>query len=243
MAWYQDWFNTDFYHQLHTERKKEEKDAFISRLLGKLQPVAGSRLLDAVCGRGRHTSRLAEAGLDVNGIDLSMENISYAQQFERENLHFSMHDLRLPVWVNYFDHAFHLEPFGYYATRREMDDAMHTLAAGLKIGGTLVMDQPNMHYQEAHIVPHEIIQQGATKFEINRWQDELYFFKRIIVSAPGMSQPKEFTEKWMKLSFGDVTDMLSFQKMQVREVYGTYQLEPYHIYQTPRMIVIAKKMG
>ena len=240
MAWYQEWFSSAFYHQLYAEGAAE-KDAFTNRLLQYLKPPQHSRLLDASCGRGRCTQTLAAAGYDVNGIDGSLENIGYAQQFEKENLFFSMHDLRLPFWVNYFDYAFHLAPFGYYPTRREHDDAFHTLAAGLKTGGCLVIDQTNLHYQEDRMVPHSIVTKEETTYEINCWQDEASFHKRIMISGRGSNQ--EVMEKWMKLSFGDITDMLSFQKMQVSEVFGNYQLHPYHIRQTPRMIVVAKKMS
>jgi hypothetical protein len=40
---------------------------------------------------------------------------------------------------------------------------------------------------------------------------------------------------------GDFTDMLSFQKMQVSEVFGDYELNGYDVRKTPRLIVIAKK--
>jgi hypothetical protein len=37
--------------------------------------------------------------------------------------------------------------------------------------------------------------------------------------------------------------MLSFQKMQVVEVYGDYDLNSYDVRKTPRMIIIAKKIS
>lgn len=242
MAWYQDWFSSPFYHQLYFEQE-QEASRLIPNLLACLKPAPGSRLLDAACGRGQTSIRLADAGFDVNGVDGSMDTIRYAQQFQRDQLSFAMHDLRLPFWVNYFDLAFHLAPFGYYATRREHDDAIHTLAAGLKTGGYLVMNNRNAHYEEDHLVPHEIKQVEETSFEINRWQDDQYFFKRIRITGPRINEPLEYTEQWMKLSFGDINDMLSFQKMQVTNVYGNNELHPYHVRQSPAMVVIAKKMG
>ena len=242
MAWYQDWFSSPYYDHLYAERVQESLH-LIPNLMAYLKPAAGSRLLDAACGKGRTSVLLADAGFDVNGVDLSMDTIRYAQQFQRDLLSFAMHDLRLPFWVNYFDIAFHLRPFGYYATRREHDDAAHTLAAGLKTGGYLVMNNRNVHYEEDHLVPHEIKQAGDLSFEINRWQDDQYFFRRILVSGAGMATPVEHTEQWMKLGFGDINDMLSFQKMQVTKVFGDKDLQPYHVRHSPAMVVIARKMG
>lgn len=242
MAWYQDWFSSPYYHQLYAEQDLAASK-LIPKLLAYLKPGPESRLLDAACRKGRSSIQLADVGFDVNGIDGSMDTIRYAQQFQRDHLSFAMHDLRLPFWVNYFDFAFHLTPFGYYATRREHDDAMHTLAAGLKTGGYLVMNNRNAHYEEDHLVPHEIKTMEDTSFEINRWQDDQYFFKRILISGPNLKQPLEYTEQWMKLSFGDINDMLSFQKMQVTKVFGDTDLQPYHVRQSPGMVVIARKMG
>jgi hypothetical protein len=45
-----------------------------------------------------------------------------------------------------------------------------------------------------------------------------------------------------KFSLGDFTDMLSFQKMQVTEVFGDYNLSAYDVRKTPRMIIVAKKI-
>ena len=65
----------------------------------------------------------------------------------------------------------------------------------------------------------------------------------MIISDPALEQPLEFTEKVAKFSLGDFTDMLSFQKMQVVEVFGDYDLNRYHVTNTPRMIIIARKGG
>jgi len=55
--------------------------------------------------------------------------------------------------------------------------------------------------------------------------------------------PEEHTERVAKFSLGDFTDMLSFQNMQVIEVFGDYKLNPYDVRKTPRLIIIARKNG
>jgi hypothetical protein len=37
--------------------------------------------------------------------------------------------------------------------------------------------------------------------------------------------------------------MLAFQGLQVKEVFGDYALGPYHVSQTPRMIMVAEKIA
>ncbi|HEX2606176.1 MAG TPA: class I SAM-dependent methyltransferase [Flavisolibacter sp.] len=240
--WYKDWFNSPFYHKLYFERDEKEAQLFITRLVEHLQPPPGSRMLDVACGRGRHSKFLASKGYDVTGIDLSFDSIQYAKQFEKENLHFFQHDMRLPSWVNYFDYAFNFfTSFGYFNTRREHDDAVRTVAQSLKPEGRLLFDFLNVHFVEDRLVHNEHKKIAETEYEIHRWQDEGYFYKKIIVRDPSLKEPFEHTEKVAKFSLGDFTDMLSFQEMQVTEVFGNYELQPYDIRKTPRMIVLAEK--
>ena len=240
--WYRAWFNSPFYHKLYFERDEKEAKQFIHHLLHHLKPSPGSLMLDAACGKGRHSKILASAGYEVTGIDLSPDSISYAKQFEKENLHFYLHDMRLPFWVNYFDYAFNFfTSFGYFSTRREHDNAIRTLAGSLKPKGILLFDYLNVHYSENHFVPNEIKTIDDITYNIHRWQDENHFYKKITITGPLVTTPSEFTEKVAKFSVGDFTDMLSYHKMQVTGVFGDYNLNAYDVQKTPRMIILAKK--
>jgi SAM-dependent methyltransferase len=241
--WYKDWFNSEYYHKLYFERDENEAQQFIDRLLQHLSPAQNSLMLDIACGRGRHSKFMAAKGFDVTGIDISGESIDYAKQFENENLHFFQHDMRLPSWINYFDYAFNFfTSFGYFNTQREHDDAMRTISESLKPTGTLLFDYLNVHYIEDRLVHNEEKQIGETHYSIHRWHDDKYFYKKIILTDSKLDKPFEFREKVAKFSLGDFTDMLSFQKMQVTEVFGDYKLNSYHVRNTPRMIIVAKKV-
>lgn len=240
--WYVEWFNSPYYHQLYLERNEAEATLFINKLLDCLKPAPGSRILDAACGRGRHSRILASLGYNVTGIDLAPDSIAYAKQSESENLNFYIHDIRLPFWINYFDFAFSFfTSFGYFRTRREHDDAIRTLGGSLKPGGILMIDYLNVHYAEEHLVHNETKQIGSTIYEIHRWHDDTHFFKKIMITDPSLTEPIAFTEKIAKFSLGDFTDMLSYQLLQVQDVFGDYELSPYHLKNTPRLIIIARK--
>ncbi|WP_121355392.1 class I SAM-dependent methyltransferase [Flavisolibacter nicotianae] len=240
--WYKDWFNSTFYHQLYFNRDEKEAQNFINTLLSRLNPPRESRMLDVGCGRGRHARFLASKGFDVTGIDLSYNSIQDAKQHETDNLHFYRHDMRLPFWINYFDYAFNFfTSFGYFPTRREHDDAIRTIAQCLKPGGRILIDFLNVHYAEEHLQHNEVKIINDTEYEIHRWHDTDHFFKRIIVRDASMKEPVEFTEKVAKFNLGDFTDMLSFQKLQVEDVFGDYSLQPYDVKTTPRLIILARK--
>jgi SAM-dependent methyltransferase len=240
--WYKDWFNSSYYHKLYFDRDDAEAQGFISQLIDHLQPATGSSMLDVACGRGRHARFLSSKGFDVTGIDISFDSIAYAKQFETDTLHFYQHDMRLPSWINYFDYAFNFfTSFGYFNTRREHDDAVRTIAQSVKPGGILLFDYLNVHYVEERLVHNEVKKIDSTEYEIHRWHDDAFFYKRIIVNDDSLREPIDYTERVAKLSLGDFTDMLSFQKMQVTEVFGNYELNGYDVKKTPRLIVVAKK--
>lgn len=241
-AWYKDWFNSPFYHKLYFDRDEQEAEAFIKKLVAHLQPAPGSRMLDVACGKGRHSKTLASMGYTVTGIDISADSIAYARQFENDHLDFFVHDMRLPFYANYFDLAFNFfTSFGYFKTRREHDDAIRTIAQSLKKGGRLVMDYLNVHYAEERLVPQEEKKVDNTHYSIHRWDDETHFYKKITVSDATLKEPLVYTEKVAKFSLGDFTDMLSFQGLQVQEVFGDYSFSHYDVRKTARLIIIAGK--
>lgn len=53
-------------------------------LLARLQPIAGRRILDAGCGLGLWTRRLARVGADVTGVDLLVDHVSEARRRVKE---------------------------------------------------------------------------------------------------------------------------------------------------------------
>ena len=155
--WYKNWFNSPFYHKLYFERDENEAKNFIKKLVDRFNPPAGSRMLDIACGKGRHSKILASYGFDVTGFDISVDSIQEANCFASEQLHFFVHDMRLPFWVNYYDFAFNFfTSFGYFLTRREHDDAIRTIAASIKKGGTVLFDYLNVHYAEEHFIHNEV---------------------------------------------------------------------------------------
>lgn len=241
-AWYKDWFNSTFYHKLYFDRDEQEAEAFIKKLVQHLQPAPGSRMLDVACGKGRHSKTLASMGYTVTGIDISADSIAYARQFENDHLDFFVHDMRLPFYANYFDLAFNFfTSFGYFKTRREHDDAIRTIAQSLKKGGRLVIDYLNVHYAEERLVHREEKEIDGTHYSIHRWDDETHFYKKITVSDATLKEPLVYTEKVAKFSLGDFTDMLSFQGLQVQEVFGDYDFNSYDVRKTARLIIVAEK--
>jgi 2-polyprenyl-3-methyl-5-hydroxy-6-metoxy-1,4-benzoquinol methylase len=60
--WFENWFDSPYYHVLYKHRNHQEAKAFINKLVLHLAPVPKAVFLDKACGRGRHTAHLAKKG-------------------------------------------------------------------------------------------------------------------------------------------------------------------------------------
>jgi len=240
--WFREWFNSPYYHQLYFEHNEKEARLFIDRLVNHLAPDPGSLMLDVACGRGRHARVLADKGFDVTGIDIAPDSITFAKQFEHGHLHFFEHDMRLPFWINYFNYAFNFfTSFGYFKTYRENQNAIRTISQSLKKGGTVMIDYLNAHYAEDHFIHKSQKEINGVTYLLTKWYDESHFFKRIVIEDEKRKEPLEFVERVAKFSLGDFNEMFSFHQLQMQNVYGDYELNPYHVKNSPRLIMIAKK--
>lgn len=240
--WFKDWFNSPYYHQLYFNRDEKEAAAFIDKLIALLQPPPLSVMLDVACGKGRHSIHLAEKGFDVTGIDISEDSIKEALLHEKENLHFYLHDMRLPFRINYYDYAFNFfTSFGYFNSSREHDNAIRTIAQSVKQGGCFVMDYLNVHYAEDHLVHQFEKEIDGVNYFITKWFDETHFYKKIQVEDDALKAPLVYTEKVAKFSLGDFTEMFAYHGLQIQDVYGDYNFGGYDVKRSPRLIMIAKK--
>jgi len=241
--WFKDWFNSPYYHQLYFNRDEQEAAKFIDTLIIHLKPSPGDLMLDVACGKGRHAVHLAEKGFDVTGIDLSEDSINEALLQERENLHFYLHDMRLPFRINYYNYAFNFfTSFGYFATRREHDNSIRTIAQSLKQNGCFVMDYLNVHYAEDHLIHQFDKEIDGVNYFITKWFDETHFYKKITVEDEALEEPLIYREKVAKFSLGDFTEMFAYQGLQIQEVFGDYNFGKYDVKKSPRLIMIARKI-
>ncbi|HEX8460321.1 MAG TPA: class I SAM-dependent methyltransferase [Segetibacter sp.] len=234
------WINSPYYAQYHQD-EQEQRSSFVKALIDRISPAQHSKILEVGCGAGANSRFISQQGFDVTGIDFSFEAISKAKEYETDNLHFFQHDIRLPFWINYFDYAVNLfTAFGRYVTLREHNNALRVIAQSLNSGGLFVLDYFNIGYKQNLVKEKEEKTIDNLHFEINNWQDEENFHKKIKVIENGFLKDT-FTDKLVKFSLEDLTGMLSQQNLQVQKVYGDYNFNNYNVTNSPRLIIIAKK--
>ena len=241
--WFRLWFSSPYYDLLYQNRNNEEAANLIDKLTTYLQIPEHSYILDAACGKGRHSIALAAKGFDVTGIDLCPTAITEAKKSESDNLHFYVHDIRLPFYINYFNYAFNFfTSFGYFKTMREHNDAMRTIAQSLRPNGVFVLDYLNAHVAQQHLQFKETKKINDVVFDIERRSDDMYFYKRIHVEDASAHVNETFTERVEKFSLADFESMFSRQGLQIAHVFADYDLNAFDEKSSSRMIMISKKI-
>ena len=71
MNWFENWFDSKYYHILYKSRDNKEAELFINNLVSYLRLKKDSKIIDVGCGKGRHATYLSFLGFNVTGIDLS----------------------------------------------------------------------------------------------------------------------------------------------------------------------------
>jgi SAM-dependent methyltransferase len=238
--WFYDWFNSPYYHLLYNKRDNAEAEYFVNNLCAHLKPPPHSRLFDIACGRGRFSVYLNKHGYDVTGIDLSVESIRYARQFENDTLHFFAHDMRQLSYCNYFDMAFNLfTSFGYFKTDEEHVRTLTNFNRSLKPGGRLVLDYFNTNKVIDCLVPEETKIVNGIDFHIRKSINGNKIIKNIAFEDKNKSYT--FNEMVSAFTLDDFRRFFEQSGFEIITNFGNYSLEKFDSNHSDRLIFICKK--
>jgi len=242
--WFKTWFDTNWYHKLYSYRNEREAGSFLQKLIAELVLDPNSRIVDVGCGTGRHSKFLAGYGFKVTGFDLSPSSIREAKKMESLNLRFLVHDMRMHFGSEIFDTVLNLfTSFGYFNIEEENEMVIANMATALKPGGKLVIDYLNIKFSDQNLIPSEQKEIDGIMYYITRWTDEKFFYKRIRVGDNQIPIPMEYTEQVRRFTLDDFERMFKAIDLELDTVYGDYQLNNYDKSNSPRLIMIARKVG
>lgn len=238
--WFENWFDSPFYHILYKNRDENEAKKFISNLVDFLKPNDYDVFVDVACGKGRHAMYLNSLGYNVDGFDLSENSIIKAKLKETDTLHFYTNDIRLPLKSEHYNYAFNLfTSFGYFDDENDNQKSINAIAESLKNTGTLVLDFMNSHKVINSLVRTETKEIDGIKFNIKR----NYINEHIIKDINFVADNKEyhFQEKVKAISLTDFEKYFDKANLSIDGVFGDYSLNEFNIENSDRLILIATK--
>lgn len=238
--WFADWFDSPYYHILYKNRDYTEAELFLNNVISFLNMPSGSPVIDLACGKGRHSVFLNKAGFEVVGVDLSANSIQYAKQFENQNLHFDVADLRTFKTNIQFDYGFNLfTSFAYFKSDQENQQVLNSFNACLKPDGVLLLDFFNAEKIKKMQSYSETKTIDGITFHLHKIIDDKKVTKRIEFNA----EDKEYyyQEEVQLLNLPDFETLFAQTGFSILNVFGNYNLEPYQAETSDRLIFIAKK--
>ena len=238
--WFEEWFNSPYYHLLYANRSEAEAENFIKRISEHLQIPNGAKVLDVACGKGRHSKTLAKLGFDVTGIDLSENSIDEARKFNCSNMRFDVWDMRKTYKANAFDFVFNLfSSFGYFEDERDDYACIDAFYENLKPGGTLILDYMNTECAVKNMKPREIVQRDDIQFHIQKKLEMGFIKKKIEFLADGENYT--FEEQLKVINQFKFTKMLEDCGFEIQHFFGDYELNEFNPASSMRLIFAAKK--
>ncbi|PHK15690.1 methyltransferase, partial [Nostoc linckia z15] len=197
-----------------------------------------ARILDLACGKGRHSVYLNELGFDVTGADLSENSIAEARKHENDKLHFTVHDMRLPMPTKY-DAIFNLfTSFGYFDNDADNLATLKAICKSLTEYGFAVIDFMNVDHVIKNLVPSEVKTVDGITFNIKRYVKDGHIFKEIDFEDEGKAF--HFTERVQALRLEDFEALMDEAGIYLLDVFGDYKLRKFYRNESERLIMIFK---
>ncbi|GAB1532877.1 MULTISPECIES: class I SAM-dependent methyltransferase [Brevibacillus] len=242
----EEWFERSFredYVLVYRHRDDSAADGEIANLLERLPVKDTGRVLDLCCGSGRHSRALARRGYEVVGVDLSPVLLQLAEeQNTYPQLSFARCDMRDIPFREEFDIVVNLfTSFGYFSTDEENTNVIRNMAQALKTKGEVVIDFLNAAYVIDNLVPHSTKEVSGMLIKEERWVQDGFVKKRILISDESSNEPREYMEQVRLFSAEQMIAMLTEAGFEKIQVFGNYLFEEYVAHESPRMIFYAVK--
>lgn len=242
----EEWFERSFredYVLVYRHRDDSAADGEIANLLERLPIKDTGRVLDLCCGSGRHSRALARRGYEVVGVDLSPVLLQLAEeQNSYPQLSFARCDMRDIPFRDEFDIVVNLfTSFGYFSSDAENAKVVSNMAQALKVHGEVIIDYLNPAYVKENLVPHSTKEVAGMSIKEERWIQDGFVKKRIMVTDEQSDEPREYLEQVRLFRVEQMTAMLEEAGFGQIQVFGDYLFREYEAALSPRMIFYAIK--
>ena len=245
MSWFEDWFNTPYYHILYKDRDFVEAESFITNLTNNLQLPQHSKIIDLACGKGRHSVFLNKLGYNVLGVDLSTESISFAQKdFGKEHLQFKIHDMRNELYpdvsLEKVNAVFNLfTSFGYFENYEDNFKVFEAVKQQIKSHGIFVLDYLNAEKVVSTMIPYEEKLIDGVLFKITKSVENGFIKKEIDFTDKG--ETFHFEEFVRLIYFNDFKKIYETEGFELDKAFGNYNLDAFDEKTSDRLILVLRK--
>lgn len=238
--WFEEWFDSPYYHILYKDRDNKEAQQFITNLITYLKPSKIDFFLDVACGKGRHSIFIDQLGYQVDAFDLSENSIAIAKNQANKNIKFYVNDIRTPLKLNHYNFVLNLfTSFGYFEEESDNQLAINAMAKSLKQGGILVLDFMNCNKVVKKLEKQEIKRVDNICFNISKSFNNGFILKNIDFVVKG--NVYSFQEKVKALNLNQFKHYFNTANLKIEGIFGDYCLNDFDEDNSERLIIVAKK--
>lgn len=237
--WFEDWFNTPYYHILYKHRDDQEAHKFIDNLVERYDIHSSHKVLDVACGKGRFAKYISLVGCDVTGIDISLSNIELASEFSKDNLTFIRRDMRNLGLNSQFDYVLNMfTSFGYFDKEEDNLQAIKSMVEALKPNGVFVLDFFNTEKVKNELPLSQTIEIEGINFSIHKYIVSGYIIKDIRFTHN--NEYFHFQERVQALTKNNFIAYFEEVNLSDIQLFGDYDFNPWTV-SSDRTIFIARK--
>ena len=240
MNWFENWFDSKYYHILYQNRDNNEASLLIDNILKKFTPHKDAYFLDLGCGTGRHAIHLNQEGFKVDGFDLSKKSLEIANKHSNDKLQFHHKDMRFFDVKNKYDFILNLfTSFGYFEGEHENEKILKNIERSLKINGIFILDFLNAKKTIQELQEFEEKNISNINFKIHKTYDNHFIYKKI--SITDKKQTFRFTEKVQLLNKEHFIKYLKNLNMNLLYTFGDYNLNNFNPLLSERLLLVFQK--
>ncbi len=222
------------------------------------EACGGGKILELACGSGRALLPLAREGYVLTGVDTSASMLELARQrLQEEGLSARCTLVQQDICTLQLGQKFRLAfialgSFAHIITRTQQQQALTAVRAHLTPGGTFIVDISNADARYLENLGGQMLHQGTWTREDGSY---LTHFLSPATSAErhllelthfydqycqgGTVQRTLVTTHLYLFERAEMELLLEQAGFRVKDIYGDYDLGPYHL-ESPRMICIAE---
>lgn len=241
--WFKDWFASKDYLDVYSHRNSEDTNNLIDLIISYTQIKPNAKILDAACGAGRHSIKLAQNKFNVTGFDLSETLLDVAMKeatLANVNINFLRSDLRTFYSTEKFDLILSLfTSFGYFSTEKENFAFAKNAFKMLNKNGYYVLDYLNKDYLEENLIEESERSVADKKIIEKRRIVEGRIIKKITIEKEDNSS--EFIESVQLYSYQEIVIKFGEIGFYDVQVFGDYLGSKFDKEKSERCIIIFQK--
>ena len=241
--WFKDWFSSKDYLDVYSHRNTEDTKNLIDLILSEINIKQNANVLDAACGAGRHSIRLAQKGFNVTGFDLSetLLEIAIKNAIEKNiKINFQHADLRTFQSHVKFDLVVNLfTSFGYFNSDEENFLFAENAYNMINDNGYYVLDYLNKYFLEDNLIDHTEKVFDDKQIQERRFIRNGRVEKKITITKE--NQDSEFLESVKLYSYSELLSQFNKIGYKQVKVFGDYFGEAFNNESSERCIIIFQK--